>query len=152
MRRGFQQAIQIANGFGPIKFGSTLADVESVLGPPDEEELFDETQMAADWCYKLLRVHVGFYDVCGKGLRVISFLTGNQSATLWGTRLVGLQKSEILRLFRDHDHVDFTNAFLGLAAQSYETLRLDKSQIALDFRNGTLKTILWGAVSANTPA
>jgi len=83
MRRGFQQAIEIGNGFGPIKFGSTTADVEIVFGSPDEEELFDETQMAASWCYKLLKLRVGFYDVCGNGLRVISFLTGNKSATLW---------------------------------------------------------------------
>src|SRR5690349_6160593 len=99
MRNNLHQAIQFGHGFGPVKFGSTKPEVERTLGLPDEKELFDETELAEDWYYKLLKLHVGFYaDPQGKDLRVVSFLTGSQSATLWGTRVVGLQKPEILKL------------------------------------------------------
>jgi len=131
-----------------------MQDVENILGHPDETELIDpETGMSADWHYRLLKLHVGFFDdptdVRRHGLQVASFLIGSQSATLWGIRVVGLGKLEILRLFDEHGYLGFTVRADHPVVRGYETLRLDKSHITLDFHNGILRRMLWGLVHDN---
>src|SRR5258706_5343982 len=96
MRTKFQQVIDLPNGFGSLKFGFTRGEVENVLGRPDEEDLIDETEMAAIWYYKRLKLSVSFYAYPFNSpatkdmpLGVVTFMTGSPSATLWGSKIVG---------------------------------------------------------------
>lgn len=154
MTPNLRQEIDFASGFGPLRFGWLMGEVETVLGRPDEEEFVDpETKMAVVWCYKPLKLQVAFYEYPGAvpasghlPLRVVSFLTGHDSATLWDTRVVGLRKPELLKLFDDHGYSGFTSSADELDSSGYETLRSDDSRITLDLHKGLLKRMLWGCV------
>jgi hypothetical protein len=145
IRKDIQQMIDIGNGFGVLKFGCKQADVENILGCPDEVEVIDDELMAV-WYYKRFKIQIGFFEYRKLPLRVVSFLTGSPSSTLWGTRIIGMGKPELLRLFAEHDCIGFSNCENELAERGYETLRLEKSHVTLDFYNGILKRMLWGAV------
>lgn len=151
MRRPFEQVINLAGGFGAIKFGFDTEEVVEVLGWPDDKEALGES--AAFWYYEPFELQITFSDglVYAPPLRVITLLTESESATLWGTKVVALGKAEALALFEEHGYTGFVDCADVLTKWGYETLRIDTSRITLDFHHGLLERIQWGVPHVRWP-
>ncbi|MGB1296532.1 MAG: hypothetical protein ACPG6V_13725, partial [Flavobacteriales bacterium] len=92
------KTIEIGVGIDQIKFGMLKADVEKVLGKPDEidKELYGENEEAVleSWHYDELDLSLGFDE--DEDWKLITVAVSDSKYTLKDKALVGLKISEII--------------------------------------------------------
>lgn len=100
--------IKPLTGFGDIKFGATQAEVEAILGPPQETESIDvegEIHEVMVWSY-WEKGHAVYFekeqnDVC------TNFETDNEEALLFGERVFHLDEKAIIELMQKNAFGEF---------------------------------------------
>lgn len=150
----FNYSIEIMKGLERIEFGVATEDVQLRLGPPDETEILDpDTKSTELWYYCNLRLQIIFQSpdwdspAGTKAIkRIVQLSTSHPASTLWGTKVIGRTKDEMLRLFAEHGYVGFIDSKDSDDTSRYKSLRMESIRVTLDFRNGLLWSVLWGKV------
>lgn len=86
------KAIELGIGIADIKFGMTKAEVEQILGQPDdkEQELYgeDEEAMLESWHYDEKDLSMGFDE--DEDWKLITIAVSDETYTLKGKKVIGL--------------------------------------------------------------
>jgi hypothetical protein len=140
--------IIIGQGLGPVKFGMTREQVESVLGEPDEieenvdiDEDLDEASEA--WHYDDLEMSASF-DI-EDDWRLGMLATSSEDATLQGHTLIGLERNQLLETLQDMGFEDLV--FEDWSDDEDPDRKLVQSDAAaMNFwlEDGVLSEIQWG--------
>ncbi len=92
------KAIELGIGIADIKFGMTKAEVEQILGQPDdkEQELYgeDEEAMLESWHYDEKDLSLGFDE--DEDWKLITIAVSEETYTLKGKEVIGLSIEKII--------------------------------------------------------
>lgn len=92
------KAIELGVGIAGLKFGMTKAEVEGILGKPDdiEQELYgeDEEAMLESWHYDEKDLSVGFDE--DEDWKLITVAVSDDSYTLKGKSVIGLSLEKMI--------------------------------------------------------
>jgi hypothetical protein len=156
MKANLQFSIEPAEGLGDIKFGFTTEDVQRYLGPPDETEIVGPT--AALWYYARVRLQLIFQSdffesaaTIGEPMRITQFVTSSPAVTLAGMNIIGKTEIEVLKFLSERGYEGFVQWDISPVLEGYKTLRLEGMRIGLNFQDGLLNSMLWGAVRKVVP-
>jgi hypothetical protein len=150
----FDYCIEIKKGIGIIEFGLSTDDVEQYLGLPNETEIVDPaTESTVMWYYRKLKLQIIFQRPdwpsaapTKEPKRIVQLVTTHPAATLWGTKIVGRTKDQVLDLFGERGHVNFIDSTDPRDTLGYKSIRMESIRVTLDFRDNLLCSILWGKV------
>jgi hypothetical protein len=138
--------IEPGQGIGGIKFGDSAEQLQKILGPPDEIDNVDEA--TAFWCYSALKLRFLFLSADWPegtmSKHLVHFMTRHPATTLWGKRIIGLPKDEVLEMFKERCFGSFVEFDEFVGRLSYRIVRLEQLPVVLDFSEGLLKGFLWG--------
>ncbi len=139
----FRLEIKPKIGLGNLLFGSTMQQVKSTLGTPEEtEEITEEEGFYTEvWHYWESGLSV-FFDEDDNNLFSCAEVD-NENATLWGKPVFEMSEDAIIMLFREHGFVDFDSEVhpWGEKRVSYDDLLVD-----LYFERNKLVSINFGAI------
>lgn len=137
--------IEPNEGIGDVRFGDSTERLQNLLGSPDEIENFD--QATTYWRYRVLKLRFAFltadWPSTNQYKRLAHFMTRHSETTLWGKRIIGRPKNQVLRLFGERGCTDFAESEEIMESISYTTVRLEQLHVVLDFSQGLLQGLLW---------
>ena len=131
-------------GYGEIPFGMTLDETVKLINMPDfYEELSDMEETgnrSIYYEYESLQTNIYFEGVT-KSV-VACFETDNEAATLYGKKVFGLKKDEIIKLMKD-------NGYKELEEENEDgELRVSFEDAMMDFffDGDVLTAVSWGVL------
>ena len=131
-------------GYGEIPFGMTLDETVKMLNMPDfYEELSDMEETgnrSIYYEYDEIKTNIYFEGVT-KSV-VACFETENEAATLYGKKVLGLQKDEVVKLMKD-------NGFKVMEEETEDgELRVSFEDALMDFffDGETMTAVSWGVL------
>jgi len=136
------KTIEIGVGIDQIKFGMLKADVEKVLGKPDEidKELYGENEeaMLESWHYDELDLSLGFDE--DEDWKLITVAVSDSKYTLKNKALVGLKISEIIDVLNEmgHDEIELEED------EEISVLYLDDQSMKIWLENQIVTEVQWG--------
>ncbi|HAM98156.1 MAG TPA: hypothetical protein DCQ26_06060 [Marinilabiliales bacterium] len=143
------EAIEIGVGIGPLRFGMTREEVNSLLGEADEVEYIEATtedeESSIIWHYDELEVSLSFADE--PDWMLVAIATSSEDVQLAGKKVIGSNKESVLKLVAefglgDADEEDITDED-GIPTT---VVYLYESAMNLWFENNELTEIQWGAI------
>ncbi|MGB0868194.1 MAG: hypothetical protein ACPGSD_01240 [Flavobacteriales bacterium] len=136
------KTIEIGVGIEEIKFGMLKADVEKVLGKPDEidKELYGENEeaMLESWHYDELDLSLGFDE--DEDWKLITVAVSDSKYTLKDKALVGLKISEIIDVLNamGYDEIELEED------EEISVLYLDDQSMKIWLENQVVTEVQWG--------
>lgn len=136
------KTIEIGVGIDQIKFGMLKADVEKVLGKPDEidKELYGENEEAVleSWHYDELDLSLGFDE--DEDWKLITVAVSDSKYTLKDKALVGLKISEIIDVLNamGYDEIELEED------EEISVLYLDDQSMKIWLENQVVTEVQWG--------
>ncbi len=134
--------IQPLKGYGEIPFGMTLDETVKILNMPDfYEELSDmeETGNRSIY-YEYDTIHTNIYFEGITKSVVACFETENETATLYGKKVFGLKKEDVVKLMKDNGFKDVEEEIEdGELRLSFEDAMID-----FFFDNDRMTAVSWG--------
>ena len=92
--------IRSGEGLGDVKFGLTREEVTSLMGEPEEKEVFDLNDDAdfktESWHYDEYEVALSF--VLFDEWRLVSITCSSEDSLFEGSEVIGLKKKQLLKL------------------------------------------------------
>ena len=129
-------------GIGDLKFGATISDVESYLGPADdrsESKLGNDTSIRLLWGDTL----VCWFD-SDDDFRLGSIQTEHNDAVLAGHRLISRRRAEVLTLLSPHFGEPELEDMSVVERPECWLATYDAQSLNLWFEFGQLDAIQWG--------
>lgn len=136
------KTIEIGVGIDQIKFGMLKADVEKVLGKPDDvdKELYGENEeaMLESWHYDALDLSLGFDE--DEEWRLITIAVSDSKYSLNDKALVGLKISEIIDVLNGmgYDEIELEED------EEISVLYLDDQSMKIWLENQIVTEVQWG--------
>lgn len=137
--------IEPGQGIGSVKFGDSTEQLQKLFGSPDEIEDLD--QATAIWRYSVLKLEFAFlsadWPLATLNKRLVDFMTRHPATTLWGKRIIGRPKDEVLNMFIERGCGSLAESGEVAGPISYRTVRFEQLHVVLDFSDGLLRGVLW---------
>ncbi len=134
--------IQPLKGYGEIPFGMTIDETVKILNMPDfYEELGDieETgNRSIYYEYGSIQTNIYFEGIT-KSVAAC-FETENEAATLYGKKVFGLNKEEVVKLMKDNGFKDFEEEI----EEGELWLSFEEAMIDFFFENDQMVAVSWG--------
>jgi hypothetical protein len=138
-----ENEIKLGVGIGNIKFGSSMEDIENLMGEPEEIEESDETDEFEHKAWNYWEEGFSFYFDHEDDYRLSCIETANPDVTLWNKKVFEMSQSEIKDMFQEKglDDPDIEKMETGETRLSYE-----KEMIDLYFDEDKLIAINFGVL------
>ena len=138
------KAIIPGEGLGNIKFGHTRNDVQSIIGDPDEIEIFEEEGMEGEaWHYDELELSLSFDKL--EDWRLVTFAVSSEYYQLGGKTLVGKQRLEVINSLSELGYGPLeSDANVGQNGTESKLLMANSIETNFWFENDFLSEIQWG--------
>ncbi len=143
------ETIEIGIGIGPLRFGMTREEVNSLLGEADEIEYIeatsDDEESSIIWHYDEMEFSLSFADE--PDWILVAIATSSEEVHLAGKKVMGMSKEAVLKLVDDFglgepDEEEITDED-GIPST---VVYLYESAMNLWFENNELSEIQWGAI------
>ncbi len=134
-------------GLGKVKFGMTRAEVKSILGPPDHQEIThygeDESDQSDAWEYHPLRLDLSFEEVEDWKLMILS--VSSEDYLFKGSSLIGLTLDELMEELEILGVADLEIEDMSSEENPNQKL-ISSEELALNFwlHEDILEEIQWG--------
>ena len=100
--------IESGEGLGGIKFGLTREEVESLMGDPEEKEVYelndDADYKTESWHYDEYEIALSFVQF--DEWRLVSITSSFEDSLLFGKEVVGMKKKQLVKLLESNSVAD----------------------------------------------
>lgn len=136
-----ENEIKLGEGIGPLKFGLTMDEVESIMGEPEEIEESEEGDEFEHKVWNYWEEGYSFYFDDEDEYRLSCIETANPDITLFGKKIFGMTQAEVENMLKENgiENPEKEKLETGEVRVSYE-----KEMIDMYFENNALVSINFG--------
>ncbi len=133
------QTIQLGHGLDDLPFGASQAEVEEVLGKPDQTDMLDlKGEKSLAWHYWDLGISLNFDEE--QDMHLSSIDVASPEVLLFGTKMIGKTRKEVKELLDAED--------IGESEEEVQGgLIYPDVNLGLWFYGDELAEIQWGVIS-----
>ncbi|MDF2438671.1 MAG: hypothetical protein K0Q95_3047 [Bacteroidota bacterium] len=128
-------------GLSGIPFGSSMADIEKILGQPEETEILDDMEDCQSTVWHFWNYGFSLFFDENSQQRFGCVEIDNENTTLWGKKIFQLSEKEIIALFREKNYTEYETE---VHEWGEKRLSFDAANIDFYFEKNKLSSINYG--------